>query len=65
MTEESGRWDPRRSELVHVGAAERWILNGTKTFVLDGCIADLLFWSRHAPMSGYPCSPSRLRPSHG
>lgn len=42
LTEQSGRWD---TEGIQTGARRKgssWILNGTKTFVLDGNIADLV-----------------------
>lgn len=42
ITEESGRWDAESIRLRADRQHETWILNGTKTFVLDGCIADLI-----------------------
>ncbi|MFV1364042.1 acyl-CoA dehydrogenase family protein [Mycolicibacterium elephantis] len=42
LTEQSGRWS---AETIHTSARRRgtqWFINGSKTFVLDGHIADLL-----------------------
>ena len=42
LTEESGRWDGEAVLTRAHRAGRSWILNGTKTFVLDGCIAGLV-----------------------
>ncbi|MFV8318569.1 acyl-CoA dehydrogenase family protein [Mycobacterium sp. 23] len=43
ITEESGRWS---DDAIHATAREvggGWVLDGVKTFVLDGCAADVVF----------------------
>ena len=42
VTEPSGQWDPQSIELVATPSAEGYILNGTKSYVVDGHVADLL-----------------------
>lgn len=42
LTEGSGRWDAESIQLRARRQGEAWILNGTKMFVLDGHIADLV-----------------------
>jgi alkylation response protein AidB-like acyl-CoA dehydrogenase len=42
MTERSGGWDAEGIQTRAVLNGDTWILNGTKTFVLDGHIADLV-----------------------
>ncbi|MGW4420636.1 acyl-CoA dehydrogenase family protein [Streptosporangium sp. NPDC004631] len=42
VAEESGRWDPEGVETRAVRGNGRWRLNGTKDFVLDGHVADLV-----------------------
>ncbi|WP_353651826.1 acyl-CoA dehydrogenase family protein [Mycobacterium sp. E136] len=42
MTEQSGRWDVDDIQTSARFTGSRWTLDGTKTFVLDGHIADLL-----------------------
>ncbi|OBJ87145.1 acyl-CoA dehydrogenase family protein [Mycobacterium asiaticum] len=42
VTESSGHWQP---ESIQAGArteGDRWVLDGTKTYVLDGCSADVM-----------------------
>ena len=42
VTEPSGRWDPQSIELVATPSAEGYTLNGAKSYVVDGHVADLL-----------------------
>jgi alkylation response protein AidB-like acyl-CoA dehydrogenase len=42
VTEKSGRWDADGVELAARRDGDSWTLHGTKTYVLDGHIADLL-----------------------
>ena len=42
ITEEDGRWDANGVKLVATGSGDSWTLSGTKMFVLDGHIADLV-----------------------
>ncbi len=42
LTEESGRWDAEGIQAAAHRNGDTWILEGTKTFVLDGHIADLV-----------------------
>lgn len=42
LTEKSGRWDAESIQLRAHRRRGKWTLNGTKTFVLDGHIADLV-----------------------
>ena len=42
LTEQSGRWDIEDIAARAHRNGEHWVLNGTKTFVLDGYIADLV-----------------------
>ena len=42
FTEESGRWDAEGIQLQASGSGDSWTLDGTKMFVLDGHVADLL-----------------------
>ena len=42
LTEEDGRWDANGVKLVATGSGDSWTLSGTKMFVLDGHIADLV-----------------------
>jgi alkylation response protein AidB-like acyl-CoA dehydrogenase len=42
VTEQSGRWDAESIQTTAHRRGEHWIVNGCKTFVLDGHIADLI-----------------------
>ena len=42
FTEESGRWDADGIQLQASGSGDSWTLTGTKMFVLDGHVADLV-----------------------
>jgi alkylation response protein AidB-like acyl-CoA dehydrogenase len=42
VTELDGHWDPREIKLVATPAADGYLLEGVKSFVLDGHLADLL-----------------------
>ncbi len=42
VTEPSGNWDPRAIELVATPVADGYLLDGTKSYVVDGHVADLL-----------------------
>ncbi|MHB8317960.1 MAG: acyl-CoA dehydrogenase family protein [Acidimicrobiales bacterium] len=43
VTEESGRWDFESLSMSAEKEGSGWVLNGTKMFVLDGHIADVIF----------------------
>ena len=49
FTEPNGRWDATGIELTAGQSAGDYLLNGTKSFVLDGCSADLLIVVARAP----------------
>jgi alkylation response protein AidB-like acyl-CoA dehydrogenase len=42
LTEPNGRWDEEGVELTAAKEGDGWVLNGTKSFVLDGHTADLV-----------------------
>jgi alkylation response protein AidB-like acyl-CoA dehydrogenase len=42
LTEANGRWDASGIELVARGSGDSWTLDGTKSFVVDGHVADLV-----------------------
>ena len=42
VTEPSGQWDPQSIELVATPSADGYILDGAKSYVVDGHVADLL-----------------------
>lgn len=43
VTEESGRWDAKAIQARARETREGWVLDGAKTYVLDGCSADMIF----------------------
>ncbi|OBH62414.1 acyl-CoA dehydrogenase family protein [Mycobacterium sp. E2479] len=47
VTEESGRWEAGAIRTRARSTSDGWVLDGTKTFVLDGCSADVLFVAAH------------------
>src|SRR5216684_2617656 len=49
ITELSGNWDPREIALVATPVADGYLLNGAKSYVLDGHIADLLIVAGRLP----------------
>ncbi len=49
VTELSGNWDPREIALVATPVADGYLLNGVKSYVLDGHIADLLIVAGRLP----------------
>ncbi|MGO9603549.1 MAG: acyl-CoA dehydrogenase family protein [Candidatus Binataceae bacterium] len=49
VTELNGEWDPGRIELVATLDADGYRLNGTKSYVVDGNIADLLVVAARLP----------------
>jgi alkylation response protein AidB-like acyl-CoA dehydrogenase len=49
VTELNGQWDPQRIELVATPAADGYRLNGTKSYVVDGHVADLLIVAARIP----------------
>jgi len=49
VTELSGNWDPRETALVATPVADGYLLNGAKSYVLDGHIADLLIVAGRLP----------------
>ena len=42
FTEDAGRWDADGIQMQASGSGDRWTLDGTKMFVLDGHVADLV-----------------------
>ncbi|HEU5470738.1 MAG TPA: acyl-CoA dehydrogenase family protein [Actinophytocola sp.] len=42
FTEDSGRWEPDAITMPATADGDRWLLNGAKSYVVDGHIADLL-----------------------
>lgn len=42
VTERSGRWQRGSIQVCARNEGDRWVLDGTKTYVLDGCSADLI-----------------------
>jgi alkylation response protein AidB-like acyl-CoA dehydrogenase len=51
VTEPSGQWDTRAIELVATPAADGFLLNGAKSYVVDGHVADLLVVAGRVPGS--------------
>lgn len=51
MTEPNGRWDAAGIETVAARSDSGFVLNGTKTFVVDGHTADLLIVAARSPGS--------------
>lgn len=51
FTEPNGRWDASGVELTAIAAGSNYLLHGTKSFVLDGQIADLLIVVARTPGS--------------
>ncbi|MCG8546374.1 MAG: acyl-CoA/acyl-ACP dehydrogenase, partial [Alphaproteobacteria bacterium] len=51
FTEENGRWDAGGVAMTATPDGKRYALDGTKSFVLDGCTADLLVVLARAPGS--------------
>jgi alkylation response protein AidB-like acyl-CoA dehydrogenase len=51
ITELNGEWDPRAIELVARPHADSYLLDGTKSYVVDGHIADLLIVAARLPGS--------------
>ena len=49
ITEPKGDWDPASIELVATPDSDRYRLNGTKSFVVDGHLADLLVVAARLP----------------
>jgi alkylation response protein AidB-like acyl-CoA dehydrogenase len=49
VTELKGEWDPRAAELVATPVADGYLLEGTKSYVVDGHVADLLIVAARAP----------------
>ncbi|OBG65190.1 acyl-CoA dehydrogenase family protein [Mycobacterium sp. E3339] len=47
VTEESGRWEAGAIRTRARETARGWVVDGAKTYVLDGCSADLLFVAAH------------------
>ena len=52
LTEEDGRWDATGVKLQAVNSGDEWSLTGTKMFVLDGHIADLILVAARIEDSG-------------
>ncbi len=48
VTEPDGEWDPRAIQLSAAPAADGYVLNGSKNYVVDGHIADLLIVAARA-----------------
>ncbi|MGH6955179.1 MAG: acyl-CoA dehydrogenase family protein [Caulobacteraceae bacterium] len=51
FTEPSGRWDAAGTEAVAAETNGRWRIDGVKSFVLDGAVADLIVVLARAPGS--------------
>jgi alkylation response protein AidB-like acyl-CoA dehydrogenase len=49
VTELNGEWDPRTIELVASPAADGYVLEGTKSYVVDGHVANLLIVAARIP----------------
>jgi len=49
ITESSGNWDPRTIELVATLVADGYLIDGVKSYVLDGHVADLLVVAARVP----------------
>lgn len=49
LTELNGRWDPFAIELVATPAEDGYLLSGTKSYVVDGHVADLLVVAARLP----------------
>ncbi|MGE0681141.1 MAG: acyl-CoA dehydrogenase family protein [Candidatus Binatia bacterium] len=49
VTEPNGQWDPQATELVATRDSEGFLLNGTKSYVVDGHVADLLVVAGRVP----------------
>jgi len=49
VTEPNGQWDPQAIELVATPVAEDFLLEGAKSYVVDGHVADLLVVAGRAP----------------
>lgn len=49
VTEPNGQWDPHAIELTATPSADGFLLNGTKTYVVDGHVADLLVVAGRLP----------------
>ncbi len=49
VTEPNGQWDPHAIELVATPAADEFLLEGTKSYVVDGHVADLLVVAGRVP----------------
>jgi alkylation response protein AidB-like acyl-CoA dehydrogenase len=49
ITELDGQWDPFEIELVATPVADSYILNGTKSYVVDGLVSDMLIVAGRAP----------------
>ncbi len=48
FVEESGRWDPQGVRMRATQKGDGWLLNGVKTYVLDGHNAELILVAAHA-----------------
>ena len=49
VTELNGHWDPREIELVATPVADGYLLDGVKSYVVDGHVADLLVVAARVP----------------
>lgn len=49
LTEDSGRWDADGVMMTATGSGDRWTLDGHKSFVIDGHIADVLLVVARTP----------------
>jgi alkylation response protein AidB-like acyl-CoA dehydrogenase len=52
LSEEDGRWDAQGVKLAADNSGGSWTLNGTKMFVLDGAVADLILVAARIDDSG-------------
>ena len=49
VTELNGHWDPREIELVATPVADGYLLDGVKSYIVDGHVADLLVVAARVP----------------
>lgn len=52
FVEQDGRWDATSVAMTAAGSGDRYRLSGTKSYVVDGCTADLIVVLARAPGSG-------------
>ena len=63
FTEDIGRWDIEGVTLAASAVGDGWTLNGHKSFVLDGHVADVILVVGPEPTPASACSRSRATPT--